>query len=689
MDEVERLARRSRQGKAVETRMATITTGITQLTDDGPGLPGPSGHRPGHRIGLRGGGRVAVGRRGHRASVGRATADAGGDRRRAEAGPGSRWRWAPAGDRAVGPHALGGGDGRRPRSRSGPTSGPKRSSGRPAGWRHRWSTVAAPTRRPVAPVAAPGDAPPSPARRPTRWCWTTVASIRLDRRAADRGAGPDPDRRAGAGGERGAGPAGRPRAGHLDHGGAGGRLDPGRSSTMPLLAGLGTLAGPLHGGASQLAYSLLVDAERRRVERALDDTLRWQGVLPGFGHSVYKNGDARFTVLLELFERLAAPDQVELVRSLIDAGRCPHHPPSQRRPGPGRHRLVDRNAAGRRAHPVHGGPGGRLGRPLPRGAGRAAAPLPGPGRLRRARRGAEPPARSTAVTPCSAPPVADLRSGAMTLPAPNPDRTCLVTGASSGIGAEIARAAGRPRPRGHPGGPQPGQARGAGRRAAPTTRRPGRGDRGRSDRRGVPERHRRRAREPVRCRSTCWSTTPGSPPWARSTGPTRPASWPWCAPTSKRWCTCAPCSCRGWSSAGAAPCSTWRPRPPSSRFPARPPTGRAKAFVLSYSHALRGELRGNGVTVTVLCPGPVETGFAAAAGISDEEAAGAMPKIMWVAGGRSGQGRGGRHGRRPGGGHPRRGQPDGGRGRMALAAQRARPDAGQAPPRARRLRLRR
>src|ERR1700722_13201670 len=36
VDEVERLARRSRQGKAVETRMVTVTTGITQLTDDGP-----------------------------------------------------------------------------------------------------------------------------------------------------------------------------------------------------------------------------------------------------------------------------------------------------------------------------------------------------------------------------------------------------------------------------------------------------------------------------------------------------------------------------------------------------------------------------------------------------------------------------------------------------------------------------
>jgi citrate synthase len=84
-----------------------------------------------------------------------------------------------------------------------------------------------------------------------------------------------------------------------------------------VLAGLGTLSGPLHGGASQLAYSLLVDAERLGVERALDDTLRWQGVVPGFGHSVYKNGDARFGVLHGLFEQTAPPERVELVRSLI------------------------------------------------------------------------------------------------------------------------------------------------------------------------------------------------------------------------------------------------------------------------------------------------------------------------------------------------------------------------------------
>jgi len=58
--------------------------------------------------------------------------------------------------------------------------------------------------------------------------------------------------------------------------------------------------------------------------------------------------------------------------------------------------------------------------------------------------------------------------------------------------------------------------------------------------------------------------------------------------------------------------------------------GASKAFVLSYSHALRGELRSQGVTVTVLCPGPVETGFAAAAGISEEDAVSSLPKVMWL-----------------------------------------------------------
>ncbi|HMQ24407.1 MAG TPA: SDR family oxidoreductase [Acidimicrobiales bacterium] len=56
----------------------------------------------------------------------------------------------------------------------------------------------------------------------------------------------------------------------------------------------------------------------------------------------------------------------------------------------------------------------------------------------------------------------------------------------------------------------------------------------------------------------------------------------------------------------------------------------SKAFVLSYSHGIRQELVGTGVTVSALCPGPVRTGFVEAAGLSDDEAAGSLPEIMWV-----------------------------------------------------------
>ena len=42
-----------------------------------------------------------------------------------------------------------------------------------------------------------------------------------------------------------------------------------------------------------------------------------------------------------------------------------------------------------------------------------------------------------------------------------------------------------------------------------------------------------------------------------------------------------------------------------------------KAYVLSFSEALHRELGGQGVRVTALCPGPVETEFMARAGIPE------------------------------------------------------------------------
>lgn len=57
--------------------------------------------------------------------------------------------------------------------------------------------------------------------------------------------------------------------------------------------------------------------------------------------------------------------------------------------------------------------------------------------------------------------------------------------------------------------------------------------------------------------------------------------------------------------------------------------GAAKAFVLSYTHALGAELHGTGVSAATLCPGPVRTGFGAAAGIPDDEAEKMLPKFLW------------------------------------------------------------
>jgi short-subunit dehydrogenase len=52
-----------------------------------------------------------------------------------------------------------------------------------------------------------------------------------------------------------------------------------------------------------------------------------------------------------------------------------------------------------------------------------------------------------------------------------------------------------------------------------------------------------------------------------------------------------------------------------------------KAFVVTFSDAVHADLRGTGVTVTCLCPGPVETEFSDTAGIQD--AAEGLPSLFW------------------------------------------------------------
>ena len=55
----------------------------------------------------------------------------------------------------------------------------------------------------------------------------------------------------------------------------------------------------------------------------------------------------------------------------------------------------------------------------------------------------------------------------------------------------------------------------------------------------------------------------------------------------------------------------------------------SKAFVVSFTEALASDLHGTGVTVTALCPGPVRTEFVEAAGIG-EAAAESAPSFLWM-----------------------------------------------------------
>ncbi|PRX70375.1 citrate synthase [Nonomuraea fuscirosea] len=74
-----------------------------------------------------------------------------------------------------------------------------------------------------------------------------------------------------------------------------------------VLTGLGVLGGPLHGGASYGAERLLAEiAAPHQAARVVTERVRRGERIPGFGHSVYKNGDARGALLLDLV-RTAAP----------------------------------------------------------------------------------------------------------------------------------------------------------------------------------------------------------------------------------------------------------------------------------------------------------------------------------------------------------------------------------------------
>jgi uncharacterized protein len=65
-------------------------------------------------------------------------------------------------------------------------------------------------------------------------------------------------------------------------------------------------------------------------------------------------------------------------------------------------------------------------------------------------------------------------------------------------------------------------------------------------------------------------------------------------------------------------------------FPGQAGYAGTKAFVRAYTDGVRAELAGTGVTVATLNPGPVRTEFLQAAGMDERTFADAFPKFMWM-----------------------------------------------------------
>ena len=91
----------------------------------------------------------------------------------------------------------------------------------------------------------------------------------------------------------------------------------------------------------------------------------------------------------------------------------------------------------------------------------------------------------------------------------------------------------------------------------------------------------------------------------------------WSGSTSRRSSTSPAATCRRWSSAAAARSSTSPRPPPFSRCRRAPPTPRPRPSCSASARRSTEELKGTGVTVTAVCPGPVRTEFIDAAGLDE------------------------------------------------------------------------
>lgn len=72
-----------------------------------------------------------------------------------------------------------------------------------------------------------------------------------------------------------------------------------------ITSAVGTLKGPLHGGANEQVMRMLKDiGNEQNVEPWLEKSFATKSKIMGFGHRVYKNGDPRAKILQQMSEKL-------------------------------------------------------------------------------------------------------------------------------------------------------------------------------------------------------------------------------------------------------------------------------------------------------------------------------------------------------------------------------------------------
>jgi citrate synthase len=271
--DIERLAKRRRGGREVETRLATITTGVTQLRDDGPAYRG----RPATQLAAEMSYEEVAAWLWQDDAKGDWTAPALSPCPQSLTESADRMRWTLV--------MCGAGD-------------PLRADARP-------ETLARSSRRVIA-ALVDSVGPRLPAEDPTAPIAARLAARLVGRQSSLSAAAMNAALILMA-----------------DHELATSTLAVRVAASVradlydALLAGLATMAGPLHGGASQQAYELLVTAERDGAARALNDALRSQRYLPGFGHAVYTHVDPRFEALLPLVEPLLSDGRRDLLEEIM------------------------------------------------------------------------------------------------------------------------------------------------------------------------------------------------------------------------------------------------------------------------------------------------------------------------------------------------------------------------------------